>query len=162
MSEQILAVIIGGILAIAGGAGSQAFTHWLSVRHKRTSMKQAFAGEIGALIDIIERRGYLSELDRLIAGIPAEDASIFMSVKITHNYFDVYDNHCQHLGALQNELPRRVTRFYVYAKALVEDFAVPEHGQIQREFSIEELETSRQLLSELIEQGYGLVKDLEK
>lgn len=156
--SQIVPVLVGGMLAILGSVVATLTVHWITIRHQRRSLSQAFAGEIGAILDIINRRHYLRDLERLVD----QNASVDFKIQIRENYFLVYESNVNQVGLLPNKLPYEVARFYTYAKSLTEDVAIyPEPNYPPHIASFENLLETRDMLSELIDFGSRLVKQLQ-
>jgi len=162
MIEAIVPVLVGGLLAIAGGGMAQFLSHELSVRHESRSLAKAFRGEIGAILHIIDKRAYLQHMESMADQLEAVNATAPFALRVTHNYFEVYESNCSKIGLLRGDAPMHLARFYILAKSLLEDVSVTEQSQQASQYDHHALYEMRDLLKELIGVGEKLVDELEK
>ena len=80
---------------------------------------RGLAGEIEALVSIVERRQYISLFNQL-AQNPNPPPT---GVSATRNYFRAFEANVDKLGLLGGDLSEKVTGFYVRGSAVLEDFA---------------------------------------
>ena len=85
------------------------------------SLASAFYGEVGALLTIAERRGYLGQLKRLLDYVEQTQKKESFYFKITKNYFHVYESNVNKIGILPAPLPEKIVSFYTYVFAIMED-----------------------------------------
>jgi hypothetical protein len=121
MTDNLLPTIVGGALAIAGGIAGTVLAPLLAVRTERRAVAAALAGEIGALIDIAERRKYVAAFEAAIAANHSTGSPVGVSVSARRNYFAVFDALVSKLGLLPPDVARDTAGFYVSAKSLLED-----------------------------------------
>jgi len=107
--------VIGGAIAFLG--------QYLLKRGERLELSRrvarGLAGEIEALVSIVERRQYVSIFNEL-AQNPSPPPT---GVSATRNYFRAFDANVDKLGLLGGDLSEKVAGFYVRGSAVLEDFA---------------------------------------
>lgn len=134
---QLLAVIIGGILAIAGGiAGNYIFLH-SQRKLDRENLKGGFLGEITALNSIVKKRKYIEYLEGILATMKKDRAKLPFTFEVTYNYFKVYENNVDKLGLLNQPLPELIAQFYTQCFAILEDI------NLIKKIGIEEISTEQ-------------------
>jgi hypothetical protein len=117
----LVGVVVGGILAIAGGFVSNL---WLESRRERRlhrTLALAFQGEIGALLEIVDKRGYIEGLRNARAKTEETGTTHAYHFRARKKYFSVFEANVRQIGLLQPPLPHRVARFYTQANAVLED-----------------------------------------
>jgi hypothetical protein len=120
----LLGVVIGGVLGIAGSLLSQAWLESYRTRKARDALALAFEGEIGALLRIIETRGYVAALRH--AREQTEKIGVVHPYffRARRGYFKVFEANVGRIGTLKPPLPLLVSRFYTQANAIIEDMEV--------------------------------------
>jgi hypothetical protein len=124
-----------------------------------------FAGEIGALLEIVRRRDYVGHVQRAIAHIDQTEQAWAFPLNVRQEYFSVYRKNAHQLGLLNPPLPSDIARFYTFCFSILEDCqTMSESG---RQFST--VEESRRMLSELLalfesvnEIGTRIVSQIDK
>ena len=154
---DILSVVIGGALAIAGGLAPRL---WES-RRQRRALAHALAGEVSAIIDIVERRRYQEGVRELIRAVETSHQPLFLRVPITQNYFVVYEANSVNVGLLPRKTARDVASFYTHAKALIEDVTTDKVLPKTEAEAIHRLKQMDELLTRLLTLGSGVVMELE-
>jgi len=158
----MLPVIVGGLIAVLGGISAQVATHLLKTKHERRNLAQAFAGEIGAIVDIVQRRGYLQHIKSLIEIAKKGDIPRIYSVKITKRYFLVYEANAKNLGILSGDMPRLIAKFYTFIQALIEDVTEPQNYPNSKEAALKSLNELHDMLSEVLSEAQVLINNLKK
>jgi hypothetical protein len=110
----LVGVVIGGAIGFSG----QALLRHFERQHLARQVAKGFAGEIEALISIVERRNYVSVLKSAAAATPPPS----LLISVTREYFRVFEANVDKLGLLDDALPAQVASFYVQASAVIEDF----------------------------------------
>ena len=120
----LLGVMIGGVLGIAGSLLSQAWLESYRTRKAREMLALAFEREIGALLQIIETRAYVTALRH--AREQTEKLGVVHPYffRARRGYFNVFEANVGRIGTLQSPLPLLVSRFYTQANAIIEDMEV--------------------------------------
>ncbi|NDF11365.1 MAG: hypothetical protein EB060_00910 [Proteobacteria bacterium] len=113
--ESNIAVLLSAILgALAGGVANM----WLEARRRNNEMMglaNAFYGEVVALLTKVEQRKYVQEL----RDAAKKGRRVLLDAK--QNYFAVYERNCEKLGLLPPDLTVEIAKFYIYAKAFIDD-----------------------------------------
>ncbi len=141
------------LLVIAGGAigiFSNHLTQVIQARRERKSIASAFAGEIRALVHIVEKRNYIELFKADIEGIKA-GKQIGGSIPITNNYFSVYTGNVSKIGLLPAPLPAEIATFYTLAMSFLEDVKVIGHPNCTWNSMDEQLAYYEETLSVLVE-----------
>jgi len=113
------------LIALAGvvvGGGVTFLSQYLLQRTEQQHLARrvacGLAGEIGALLEIAERRHYVSAL----RDMAQSTQPLRPSIRATRNYFKVFGANADKVGLLGGDLPERVAAFYVRGSAILEDF----------------------------------------
>jgi len=116
--------LLGGALSLIGGLGGIYLTAHIQQKRDRQSLAGAFAGEIGTIVHLIERRRYAEQLRQILdAPREPEDVPVIYSFSVRQNYFRVYEANADKLGWLPATLANDVTRFYGLCASFLEDVA---------------------------------------
>jgi len=142
--SALAGAIIGGSISIVGAY----VLRRSELRQAARQLALGLAGEIGALIDIVERRNYVQEL-RKAATTAAQKT---YSATVTRNYFKVFEVNANQMGLLGGDLPRLVTSFYVRASALSEDFNVISEPTFSETSTAEERAAYYNTMADLLEE----------
>jgi len=157
-------MIVGGMLAIAGGFFSTWFFEWWRDRRVCKALVLAFRGEISALLKIVERRDYIPWLQNVIAEMKESGKvqKAFFSAK--RDYFIVFNANAGSIGLLPSSMPEDVACFYTYAKSVLEDMEQIEAGSDDWDLN-EAIEMYSELLAvlqEAVEVGEKVVDESRK
>jgi len=139
--------IIGGLLGFLG--------QYLLRRSERTQLARqlasGLAGEIAALVEIVERRKYV----KMLRDAGGDPKAPLLEIAVTRNYFKVFDVNANQMGLLGGDRPQAVTSFYVRATALSEDFDVIS-GPTFRLYDVETRQTYYREMAALLEETMAL------
>lgn len=119
--SQIVAVLVGGLIAIAGGFLTTVLLENRRQRREARNLALAFRGEIGGLMEHIEERGYLRRFEEVIAEIEASGEPFYVPMRIRFQYDRVYDANVERIGMLAGELPALIPLFYTRFSSVLED-----------------------------------------
>ncbi len=142
----LLLVIAGGAIGIL----SNYLTQVTQTRRERKSVASAFAGEIRALIHIVEKRKYIELFKTDIERIK-EDETVGYSIPILNNYFSVYTGNVSKIGLLPAPLPAEIASFYTLAMSFLEDIEVIGDPKCTWNSKEEQLQYYEEMLSVLVE-----------
>src|SRR5262245_18418810 len=121
-----------------------------SFRNKReaTNLAFAFAGEITALIRIIETRRYIEDIQACIAQMEKTQEPIYYTVTIRQDFVRVYEQNVSRIGLLEAPLPGYIAMYYTQTQAILEDMAdIDDHPKMERLGQEHILRRYRNLLS---------------
>lgn len=121
--------VLAGVLA--GGIVTLTTTIVLELFRERRSARQiamAFYGELSALQRIVERRRYIEELQSLIDHICQSEKSSPFVIRVTKNYFRVYEENIGKIGLLDQAVTEGIASFYVKANAILDDLQSIDDG----------------------------------
>ena len=118
---SLLAVVIGGVLTISGGFVSNVLLERQRLNRESRSLALAFKGEIAALLNHIEMRGYSARFQQVIEQIETTRQPFFMPFNIRHSYDRVYANNLENIGQLKGPLPEMIPVFYTLLSSIMED-----------------------------------------
>ena len=118
---QLLGVVVGGLLAIAGGILTTTLLEKQRHRQESRNLALAFKGEITALIELIKERRYLQRFEEVIRQIEATGQPFFMPFRIRFKYDRVYESNVNRIGLLKPPLPETVPLFYTRLASILED-----------------------------------------
>jgi hypothetical protein len=130
---HLIQTLIGGGSSLLGGFLSPLLID--SFRNKRevTNLAMAFAGEIAALIRIVETRRYTENIQTCIAQMERTHKPIYYTVTIRQDYVRVYEQNVSRIGLLEASLPENIAMFYTQTQAILEDLAViDDHPKMEK------------------------------
>ncbi|MBX6032261.1 hypothetical protein ISE67_16290 [Pseudomonas aeruginosa] len=124
--------VLVGLIGAAAGAGPTLYLHLSGVRRERRAVKAAILAEIRALVELIERRGYLSDARkerqtlslRLARATPftqQEVAEVFFQVLVPPDYNLIYRENATRLGCLEPGEAAQVVKFYQLIQSVIAD-----------------------------------------
>lgn len=119
--SQIVAVLAGGLIAIAGGFLTTILLENRRQAREARNLALAFKGEIGALLDHIRERGYARRIEEITAQIEASGEPFYMPMRIRFQYDRVYDANVERVGMLAGSLPELIPFFYTRFSSILED-----------------------------------------
>jgi len=159
-----ISMIIGSVLAIAVGFFSTLFFERRRDKRVQRALVLAFRGEISALLNIVERRGYIRDLQGVISGMKESGVvqKFFFTAK--RDYFTVFETNAGSIGLLPSPMPEDVACFYTYAKSILEDMGQIEAGPDDWDLN-EAIEMHKELLSvlqEAVKVGEKIVDESRK
>jgi hypothetical protein len=117
----VISAFIGGLIGIMGSY--MAFLYQRRVERK--SITAAFAAEIYALLEIIEKRDYVRVIKQDIESIKS-GSRMRHPIPVTQTYFNVYFKNLDKIGLLKAPVSSKIVLFYTNAFALLEDFKTSE------------------------------------
>jgi len=109
--------ILGAVLAIVGGFIASRAQHRRDVK----SLRLAFAGELGGVVNLLQTRKFVERLQQHIEGMRLSDAPAFFRGRIANGYDAVYASNAHRLGTLPPRLTRRLTIVYYRMAAMKQD-----------------------------------------
>jgi hypothetical protein len=159
--DQIIGILLGGFLAIAGGIAGSVVPIVLQNRRERRALAYSLAGEISSLIEVAEQRKYEQSIEAIIQNVKTTKQPWFVTVRIEQHYFTVYEANANKIGLLPKETARNVAKFYTYAKSFIEDVTDKSFSPKSEEESIQRLSGALHILRLCQECGRNAVKELE-
>jgi hypothetical protein len=151
----LMGAIVGGVLTISG----ESFREARREARKSEQISHAIAGEISALLQIVEARGYLAAIRSLRALALSGTAEIFQA-PIDQTYFSVIEANLQNIGMLPVELPLLIPKFLTLSKSALEDASALNAGKWTH-FEASQLaimyDGLRQVLEEAVATGREIV-----
>ena len=162
MWSNLLAALIGGLLAGGGAVVTQIVRHRLDDGRTRRALAGAFAGEVAAICAIARRRDYLGGLTQLLKHVRQSGEPMRLSLSITQDYFQIYRSNAGALGLLPAATAEKVALFYTQAKSLIED-VLPTAPNPQDAATAEQtIQEQIALLQDTLQLGDDLVEKLRE
>lgn len=152
---NLIGVVLGGALVIV----SNYLMHRWQLSAEKKSVSQALAGEIAALLDIADIRGYESYLEGVIRQAQANATPAQFWFCLTQEYFSVFKSNVGKLGMLEAPLPGDIARFYAQLFAMLEDIEAMAKGQKYEE---SELRALLQLFRDTKKLGRDIVRKIDQ
>jgi hypothetical protein len=118
---QLLAVVLGGLIAIAGGIISTTFVERQKQRQESYNLALAFRGEITALVELLRERRYTERIAEVIHQIEQTQEPFYMPMRIRYRYDRVYEENVGRLGLLKPPLSEMIPLFYTRLTSVMED-----------------------------------------
>jgi hypothetical protein len=163
--SDLIAVIVGGLLAIAGGIiTTTLLERWKQAQESR-NLALAFKGEITSLLELIEERGYVNRLGEIIEQIETTRQPFYMPFKARFKYDRVYEANVDQIGTLRPPLPESVAIFYTRLNSILEDLIALGEGMYadrDLELLLRIYKDSRRLLLQTISHGEAVVETINK
>jgi hypothetical protein len=119
----LLAVIIGGGISVGG----QVILELVRDRRKAEQLSHAIAGEISALLLLVDGRRYVEAIQEHHA-LARVGTAMLLRVRIEQTYFSVIEANLQNIGLLPAELPLLIPKFLILSKSALEDFGAIRAG----------------------------------
>ncbi len=160
---SIIQVLIGGILTFLGGIVGNQLLHIRQRKNDRENLSATFAGEISAILWIINRRNYIREIEVALDGMRHGKRVRFTGL-IVRDYLLVYKQNVGKLGVLDSPLSNEIVTFYTYVNALLEDngeLAAANVDTIDLNYLIRRHEDALELLNKTVKCGDKILKEFE-
>src|SRR5438309_630991 len=106
--QNLTGVIVGGVLGIAGGIGTGVAVKVFEHRQQRINLMSALAGELRAILTVVEERQLLQTLQTVIDQIRIQQTSLFFPVWVGEMHNLVFRQNADKLGSLRAPLPERI------------------------------------------------------
>jgi hypothetical protein len=117
----LISVIVGALLVAIGGFASNSWLEIARERKLRRTLALALQGEIQALLEIFEKRGYIEGIRAAKAQIEATGKFQAYHFRARKNYFSVFEANAGKIGILKPPLSELIARFYAQAHSILED-----------------------------------------
>lgn len=118
---SLVSVFLGGGLAILGGVISPVVVEAAKEKRLRRSLSLALQGEVQALLEIIEQRGYVQGLKDSKATTERTGMTVPFHFRVRRQYFRVFEANVGAIGILEQPLAGLVAKFYTFGNGLLED-----------------------------------------
>lgn len=167
----LVALISVAVGALLGGLIQALVQRYAAFRESK-GMAAALRAEITSVVALVEHREYIEHLDEMIGRLQnsthqptLED---LFAIRITQDYFTVFNSLCPKIGLL-GDLSGRIVRLYVLAKGVIEDFselrdlrerALAGQVALQREGLLQFTQAVRALLWRILDEAPQLIHDL--
>jgi hypothetical protein len=120
----LLGLIVGAVMTFA----VQFCLELIRDARKAEQLSHAIAGEITALLGIVEARRYL-DLIQGLRQLARQGNASFLQIHIEQTYFSVIEANLQNIGLLPVELPLLIPRFLTLSKSALEDISAVSQGR---------------------------------
>ncbi|MBI5891333.1 MAG: hypothetical protein HZB47_11760 [Nitrosomonadales bacterium] len=117
----LIGAVVGVLLVIVGGLASNTWREFIRQRKSRRALALALQGEVQALLEILEKRGYIEGLRAAKAQIEATGKFQAYPFSARKKYFSVFEANAGQIGILGSPLSELVARFYAQANSILED-----------------------------------------
>jgi hypothetical protein len=155
----LIGVVVGGVLALVGGFASNLFIETRRNADESKKLAFAFKGELLALSYIVKKRGYVVSLKLMIETMEKTNQPLIVHIKVSREYFNVFNANVNKIGSLKNPLPELIARFYVQANAVLEDLESLRNGDWSNS-SVEALIGGKKELVSLMEETFSLADEI--
>lgn len=155
---QTTSILLSLCSAILGALAAGVWSMVMESRRrkgKRISLANAFYGEISALLSKVGHRGYIEKL-RLGA-----KENQFVLIDARQDYFVVYRKNCERIGLLPPALTAEIVKFYIFAKAFIEDtesYCTIEHKNLKPQLHYNQM---ADLLEHILHIGMNVMTQVE-
>lgn len=166
-----------------GAAITHLGNYWFWRRQQEYEAHQlarGIRGEIGGLLDLLEKRNYQSALRSRAKDSQQIGQLRSFSVSVTREFFKVYEANVERIGTLKGDLPEHIARLYVLGEGVIENFnslrnseieaelarlGVSEHPQVQQKAIkawANQLEGAAALIDEMMRLGRKVRGEIER
>ena len=104
----LIQTLIGGGLSLLGGFLSPLLIDSFRNKREATNLALAFAGEMTAVLRVVETRRYTEDIKTCIAQMEKTHEPIYYSVTIRQDYLRVYKQNVRRIGLLKAPLPENI------------------------------------------------------
>jgi len=122
--NELLPVIVGGIIGVAGGVVGPVLLDMQQRRRERRNVTRAILAEIRSILEIVRVRGYVEAIRELLTEgrkIPDDDVVLYYGFSVSFNPFAVYEANLDKIGLLQGDLASLIPQFYMQSQSILED-----------------------------------------
>jgi hypothetical protein len=154
MADNI-ALLLSAVLGAMAGGMISLIVEYRKRRMETVSLANAFYGEIKALLSKVEKRDYIPML------LAAAKQKKFIAIEAKQNYFEVYENNCDRIGMLPPHLTYEITKFYIFAKAFVDDANAYCDSDDPRQSHHKQYKMMADLLEDIGEAGQSVIRNVE-
>jgi hypothetical protein len=162
----LIQTLIGGGLSLLGGLLSPIIVDGFRTKREATNLAFAFAGEITALLRIVEARHYIEDMQRCIAHMQKTNEPVYFSATIRQDYFRAYQQNVSRIGLLEPPLPKHIALFYMQTQSILEDMADindhPKMGRLGGENLLRRYEELLTLLESIVALSKQILGDMSK
>lgn len=124
MDTSWINTLLGGALAVAGGVASSWYQAKVARDGEARQLAKSIKGELSAIVEIADKRAYITGIEQAIQHIERTRIPYIMSVAVKRDYTIVYTQNAAKIGVLPGELPTQVAVVYTKLSAVLEDFAL--------------------------------------
>ncbi len=117
----LIGVVTAILLIVAGGLASNTWLEFLRKRKLKRKLALAFQEEVQALLDVIEKRGYIEGLRTAKAQTEATGKFQAYQVRVRKTHFSVFEENVGQIEILKPPLSELIARFYTQANSIIED-----------------------------------------
>jgi hypothetical protein len=110
--HQNLTAVIAALLALAGTLGTGIIVWVVDRRQQRLNLVSAFAGELRAILTVVEERQVLQALQRVVDDIQRLHQPRFIPFWIGDMHDVVFRQNADKLGSLRAPLPEQIVAAY--------------------------------------------------
>lgn len=160
---QLMAVIIGGLIAITGGFLSTTLLERQRMTRDSKNLAFAFGGEITAVLELIKERNYEERFAQVISEIEETGAPFYMPFRVRFKYDRVYEANVSRIGLLALPLPKEIPLFYTRLASILEDLVSLGDGtysQLELAILLRVYRDSRTAIQKAVSQGEGILKTI--
>ena len=134
--------------------------HWRQTCRETAGWRAALQGEVDGFVSVLQSRKIRDHLDELIAKAEGpQDGFEFPKFSATGKYFEVFYASAQtgKLGLIGRDSARDITKYYMVAASIVEDFnymagiSGSSHESISKLQAVAEMKNLRNALTDLFE-----------
>lgn len=162
---QLLAVIVGGVLATGGGILTSVYLERDKQRRESRNLALAFKGEITALLKHIDERHYLGRFEQVIAEMEANKKPFLMPFRVRFRYDRVYDENVERIGMLKGQLPELIPLFYTRLNAIIDDMLSmgdETYARLELEVLLRIYRDLHRILGETVELGGQIIQVIDE
>ena len=160
---QLVAVVVGGLIAITGGFLSTTVLERRRLRQESRNLAFAFRGEITAILELIRERNYLERFQQVIEQIEQSGESFYMPFHIRFKYDLVYSSNVSKIGLLKEPLHEQIPLFYTRLTSILEEMVNLGEGvysQLEQEILLRIYRDTRRAIQLTVTQGEEILASI--
>jgi hypothetical protein len=160
---QLVAVIVGGLIAITGGLLSNLIIERQKMGKQSYNLALAFRGEITAIMELIKERNYIERYSQVVQQIEESGEPFFMPIRIRYEYDRVYAENVERIGILKAPLPEEISIFYTRLNSILEDMVSLGDGtfaEVELDLLLRIYQDAKAAIEKTLTQGEAIIKKI--
>ncbi len=152
---------LGGAIA---GAIASFFPSWMMELRKEAAfskkIERCLLSEISAIVEIVEHRGYLLTLKKIITHLreSPEGTLYCFYVDVPQHYSRIYQDNCKHIGAITEDTAQKIIYFHQLLDAVIQD--IKPDGIFSDGTTLEHFEEMEIIFCEAVNMAKELTKNI--
>jgi hypothetical protein len=161
----MIGLVLVGLLVIVGGLTSSIWLRYIREQRLRRTLALAFRGEVQALLEVLEKRGYIEGIRAAKAEIEATGKFQAYQFRARKNLFSVFETNVGQIGILRAPLSDLIARFYAQAHSIlyeVERFGELDPASVEPMVAIAAYDEVLRVFEDTVAVGKQIVQEVSR